>query len=142
MKEYSIIEKSSRDLLQEAINSLLTKSYANGDEVTVLGGVAVEVYPGFPPSYLQAILIERNIKEQSKLLLENFGIFPNDSKDVQIPTIWNEPTTIEPLKYENTISNVNPANVTTYIPPTGFGSTFSNEQEMIKQIGKKYKGKK
>lgn len=84
--EYRILKAGNTQELQNLVNQAIT---TDNKDVTVLGGMCVAVYEGYPPLYYQAILIKDAIDE--KLLLEKFGIVTEDSTPTTIITENSQP---------------------------------------------------
>ena len=69
--EYKIIKTESLETLEFLVNQAIN---GKGKEVTVLGGVMIEIYPNYSPRYYQAILIKEVINQQ--ILVERSDIIP------------------------------------------------------------------
>lgn len=79
-QKYRILEASSPLVLENLVNQLFTENLGC---VTILGGMCVEVYPGFPPVYRQSVFIDT---EDRQLLMEKLGVHEESTPNPQLIT--------------------------------------------------------
>ena len=103
-KEYKIIKSTLVEDLERDINALIAKTNDEGGTIEILGSLGVEVYPGFSPTYYQAVLIVKKAYSATKTNQFIPTVVDESNKITYIPTAWVD----TPTAYHNVTSEINP----------------------------------